>query len=99
MKSSTLSSFSVLVETFLKYTPAFLPTIESRIRGCSCAAGRAASATPTIQRPASAGADASAAHQEARQRASRQADLPGNFHLHLPPKSAILQSNTISDQP
>src|SRR5438132_1067684 len=50
MKSSTLSSFSVLVDTFLKYSPAFLPTIDSRIRGCSCAAGRAANTNPTIHR-------------------------------------------------
>src|SRR5690349_8792897 len=85
MKSSTLSSFSVLVETFLKYTPAFLPTIDSRIRGCSCAAGRAASAKPTIQRPASAPA-ARLTFQE-------------TFIFIYLRKSAILQSNTISDQP
>src|SRR5215467_11020071 len=85
MKSSTLSSLSVLVETFLKYTPAFLPTIDSRIRGCSCAAGRAASTTPTIQRPASAPA-ARLTFQE-------------TFIFIYLRNSAILQSNTISDQP
>src|SRR5215470_7640091 len=84
MKSSTLSSLSVLVETFLKYTPAFLPTIDSRIRGCSCAAGRAASTTPTIQRPASAPA-ARLTFQE-------------TFIFIYLRKSAILQCNTISDQ-
>src|SRR5215467_5976844 len=84
MKSSTLSSLSVLVETFLKYTPAFFPTIDSRIRGCSCAAGRAASTTPTIQRPASAPA-ARLTFQE-------------TFIFIYLRKSAILQCNTISDQ-
>src|SRR5689334_21227309 len=85
MKSSTLSSFSVLVDTFLKCTPAFLPKIDSRIRGCSCAAGRAASAKPPSQRPASAPA-AMLIYQE-------------TFIFIYLRKRPILQSITRSDQP
>src|SRR5438067_1569468 len=83
MKSSTLSSFSVLVDTFLKYTPAFLPTIDSRIRGCSCAAGRAANTKPTAQAVASAPA--------------ARLTFEDTFISFLR-NSAIWQSHKISDQ-
>ncbi len=51
MKSSTGNSLSVLVVTFLKYSPAFLPAIGAFIRGCSWAAVRTAVAKPTTQTP------------------------------------------------
>src|SRR6266536_3228621 len=55
MKSSTLSSLSVVVETFLKYSPAFFPGIGAVI--CACADGRAADTKPhshAAARPATA---------------------------------------------